>query len=563
MLDFRKVLIALSVAGLGLVSTASAQAPAYSCVVPANNLVYVASEGTTEILGSLQITCTAATGTATPTGIVSFSITTSSPLANQLLAGSTTKYDAQVSDAIAFGAGASPDAATVTEVGPSTLVVTFNSISAAAQALSGGPPANLNTVTIAVNNIRVNASSAPVSSTISAGLTATGVSVTPGASENLGFVAKALGSVVVDASGAVANTSTCTLAKNTAFAVSNITFSEGFPDSLKSAGEAASAGGTAATQGTTIAVTFTNLNAGVSYYVPAIIGPGPLFLTAVTGPGVPATATATTIVSVAGGPPAAAGGSILVTSTAPTVYYEVSGAGGLTASYSGILIPVAAYVPSLSAVTSFQTAPVGASIVLSGATAPAYPGYSGGITYTSTVTPLLAAYGLLTPCETTLLFPYVTNASGFDTGIAITNASSLPAAANIGSITASSGTCSLTFYGTGAATSPTPVVVSYGTVTTGTIGTPLAMGGSSTAAAGLTGYAVAVCNFVGAHGYAFISDQLGTGTGVAANYLAVILNSGADPYAPNGVTSTSTIGTGVPATGGGVVIVSPGITPSN
>jgi len=544
MLDFRKVLIALSVAGLGLVSTASAQAPAYSCVIPANNLVYVASEGTTEILGSMQITCTASTSTATPTGIVSFTITTSSPLANQLNAGSTTKYDVQVSDAPAFGAGASPDAAAVTEVGPSTLVVTFTSISAAAQATVVAPASN--TVTIAINNIRVNASMAPVSSTISAGLTGSGVSVTPGASENLGFVAKSIGSVVVDGPVAapapaaylvppIANTSTCTLVKNTAFPVSDILISEGFPDSLKSAGEVASAGGTAATQGTIIAVTLTNLNVGVSYYVPATITPsagGGLALVAVTGPGVPATALATPIVAAVGGPPAAAGGSILVTSTSPTVYYEVSVAGGLTASYANILIPVSAYVPSVSALTSFASAPVGASVVLSGATAPAYPGYSGGITYTSTVTPLLASYGLLTPCETTLLFPYVTNASGFDTGIAITNASTLPATANIASISASSGTCALTFYGTGAATSPTPVVVSYGTVTTGTIGTPIAMGGSSTAAAGLTGYAVAVCNFVGAHGYAFISDQLGTGTGVAANYLAVVLNSGSDFYAP-------------------------------
>ena len=49
------------------------------------------------------------------------------------------------------------------------------------------------------------------------------------------------------------------------------------------------------------------------------------------------------------------------------------------------------------------------------------------------------------PCQTILLFPYVTNTSGFDTGIAISNTSTDP----IGT-PAQSGTCTLSPFGNGA-----------------------------------------------------------------------------------------------------------------
>jgi len=46
-------------------------------------------------------------------------------------------------------------------------------------------------------------------------------------------------------------------------------------------------------------------------------------------------------------------------------------------------------------------------------------------------------------------------------------------------------------------------------------------------APGFEGYVIATCNFQGAHGYAFVSDGLGTGTGIASNYLAVVLTDAA------------------------------------
>jgi hypothetical protein len=113
-------------------------------------------------------------------------------------------------------------------------------------------------------------------------------------------------------------------------------------------------------------------------------------------------------------------------------------------------------------------------------------------------------------CQTLLLFPFVTNQSGFDTGIAIANTSQDP----IGTAT-QAGTCTMTWYdGTG----KTPAVTT-GSIAAGTVYTTLA----STSAAGFQGYMFALCNFQMAHGFAFISD-LGA-RNLAMGYLALIVNN--------------------------------------
>jgi hypothetical protein len=124
-------------------------------------------------------------------------------------------------------------------------------------------------------------------------------------------------------------------------------------------------------------------------------------------------------------------------------------------------------------------------------------------------------------CQTLLLFPFVTNVSGFDTGIAIANTSSDPI-----STAAQNGACVLSWYdGTG----KTPNVNS-GNIATGTVYTTLA----STSAPGFSGYMFALCNFQYAHGFAFISD-IGA-RNLAMGYLALVINSTdvARPNAPPG-----------------------------
>jgi len=113
-------------------------------------------------------------------------------------------------------------------------------------------------------------------------------------------------------------------------------------------------------------------------------------------------------------------------------------------------------------------------------------------------------------CQTTLLFPYVTNLSGFDTGMAIANTTTDPFGTRV-----QSGTCDLNFYGTAA-----PPKVTTPNIPTATVYATLA----STAAAGFQGYVIAVCNFQLAHGFAFISD-IGA-RNLAMGYLALVVQTG-------------------------------------
>jgi len=115
------------------------------------------------------------------------------------------------------------------------------------------------------------------------------------------------------------------------------------------------------------------------------------------------------------------------------------------------------------------------------------------------------------PCLTTLLFPFVTNSSGFDTGIAISSTSTDPFGT-----TPQSGTCTLNWYGTAfTGATPTP------TINSGTSFTLLVSTTLNNVTGGFTGYMIAVCRFQYAHGFAFISD-LGA-RNLAMGYLALVI----------------------------------------
>jgi len=114
-------------------------------------------------------------------------------------------------------------------------------------------------------------------------------------------------------------------------------------------------------------------------------------------------------------------------------------------------------------------------------------------------------------CTTALLFPYVINVNGFDTGIAIANTTT-----DIFGTTAQAGACSFYFYGTAA---PTVNPFVSPTVATGTDYANLA----STMAPGFDGYMIANCNFQYAHGFAFVSDV--GARNLAMGYLALVFNS--------------------------------------
>jgi hypothetical protein len=100
-------------------------------------------------------------------------------------------------------------------------------------------------------------------------------------------------------------------------------------------------------------------------------------------------------------------------------------------------------------------------------------------------------------CSTSLLFPFVTNQLGFDTGLVLANTSQDPF-----STTPASGTCSLNFYGQAA---PSAAVNAPGGSQAG--GTTNAFLLSSVAP-GFQGYMIATCSFNFGHGFAYIAYDL-------------------------------------------------------
>ena len=104
-------------------------------------------------------------------------------------------------------------------------------------------------------------------------------------------------------------------------------------------------------------------------------------------------------------------------------------------------------------------------------------------------------------CTTTLLFPYVTTKSGFDTGLVITNASE------------GAGSCTIDYGGPDAPEDMmTPEDLAAEEQWVGLL---------SNMAAGFQGYITASCEFRGAHGFAFITDGE---LNLAQGYLAVCTN---------------------------------------
>ncbi|MCU1235456.1 MAG: hypothetical protein JWP63_3423 [Candidatus Solibacter sp.] len=137
-------------------------------------------------------------------------------------------------------------------------------------------------------------------------------------------------------------------------------------------------------------------------------------------------------------------------------------------------------------------------------------------------------------CRTILLYPYITNQAGFDTGIEIANTSLDPFTTGGNTTAAQSGSCRMTWYG-GTTTAPTtpPGPSDTGAIAGGTIYVNTAQ----TLVPNFQGYMIAVCNFQYAHGFAFISD-IGA-RNLAMGYLAVVLNDPGTSARSNANTTTS------------------------
>ena len=140
---------------------------------------------------------------------------------------------------------------------------------------------------------------------------------------------------------------------------------------------------------------------------------------------------------------------------------------------------------------------------------------------------------VINQCVTNLLFPFVTNQAGFDTGMVIANTTLDPLSTKL-----QSGTCKLNYYGNtngGAA----PPAQTSATIAAGEhMIWGLSSGGNFGIAAtqGFQGYIIAQCKFQNAHGFAFISDYGNTKT--AQGYLALVLDASGATRPDRGTSET-------------------------
>lgn len=121
-------------------------------------------------------------------------------------------------------------------------------------------------------------------------------------------------------------------------------------------------------------------------------------------------------------------------------------------------------------------------------------------------------------CQTTILFPYVTTVPGFDTGMAIGNTTQDP----FGTVS-QNGTCAVNWYeagtsGTNPVTFTTPVINAGTVYAFGAVQNAVDSTGKGVQ---FTGYAIAICNFSLAHGYAAVTDV--GARSILSGYLPLII----------------------------------------
>jgi len=137
-------------------------------------------------------------------------------------------------------------------------------------------------------------------------------------------------------------------------------------------------------------------------------------------------------------------------------------------------------------------------------------------------------------CTCNVLFPFVANALGYDTGIAFANTSLDPGATyGFGIAQPQAGTVQFWYYGdmTGGAAVPGPQTssaVQPGHVLTYVLSSGSSQYGLDARGAGLTGYMIAQSQFQYCHAYAFISAQGAgpTSPGTSEGYLGLIFSDG-------------------------------------
>jgi len=521
-------------------ASAFAQAPPNCPTTAPGGASIVRSEGLTELIGEVSVACPAGPG-----GTATFTVQLPVAITSKVL---STSGSNQTTEAVAvITADAGTNAGKVYQG-----VVNTGNPNAATFTL----PINAGGTTFTIANIRINANAlgtgsfSPVSATVSSISTV----VQSSNAVTVAYTNKGLGTPTINGNPSASSTagvnsyvicSTTSVSGNSTPAFW-IHVSEGFPQAFKTLGVSnvalgnefitnsengvTPAGSTAGTgvanSGTRIAVTYANLPSNVTLWLPMSVKDDAALATGAGNTGV---LTLVTSASTADAPalplPTASTSSsqpvpALLNGTTVTNYGGVVGAGFVS------------YAPSNGSVVAYYEVSSASASVLESYSIPAYISFSknaiAATNSSASVTVGLAQTGAapnfaattnaalngskFNTCTTSLLFPFVTNQAGFDTGFSIANTSVDPFGTSN-----QSGTCTLSFYQgtTGNPTSFTTAPVTAGQVFTGLI---------SVLAPSFQGYMIAQCGFQYAHGFAFITDGFGgPGRGLSQGYLAGVI----------------------------------------
>jgi len=505
MADFKTKLLTLAGAAVMFAGMANAQYTVSGVTTTAGD---IRIEGTTELLPTQTVVLNN-TGGGSNGGNITLTLTEPAAVTSENTGGSSPVYEIT---ATVTGTGNVPGSTGTITVSGNTVTIPVTLPSTA-------------NVTVAISNIRINASTM-VSGAVSEGVQISGTAAFAGTIPNPAVATVINGLGAYSIKSATANQICATLQTTAQF---NVSIPEGFPGAFKTkAGEASGIGTDTATAGTRLAITLANVPSNISTYFPLQVtatgatgaGNAEGVLTLITSASATGTGASVPVAAVGGSGPFAAYGLV----TGGVAYYELT-TPEVSTTVETYSVPVYFGASGSLAASSAVTAAVSFAPTNPISTNTSYPNFVVGA---STGSPQSASS--FVNCTTTLLFPFVANGNGLDTGIAIANTSiDTLGAKGASSVTAQAGTCSLTFF-------PTTQTITSGAVSAVAAGTPIAYttvsvptggvwssGMVGAGASGVVGYMIASCNFFYAHGFAYLSYELGGPNGATMGYTADVL----------------------------------------
>jgi hypothetical protein len=533
------------------------------------------AEGTTELAGDLQFGCVSSGATTTGT----LTVFTSAPATSKVTVAATGTTEAALficalasptsTAVVAANSCSTPNIGFATGVtaGPYYGTITGNTISFSGITL----PATAFLARIA--NVRMNANAVALTTTLTAVteqilMSANNTSSSFAVAATVGYVFQSLQTTTLrpnptsNTAPTVTNYTTCggnAFSATTAIKASYLVEVKGLfagAFKLKAGGAAtvqdpggsASEGGTytngdlttgVATSGTQLQLVFNNVPSAVTLYLPTSVTNNTLTLTAVGATGT--AVTASTAVGAPGALTAAQFGAAFPNSLFPAATESMTATAGFTPTSGSVTVIYAVTATDKTIANEQADIPVyysfapgaittaqGSMTLLEGYNPQATQANATTIPNFAPQTTAAAATTAVTLCSTNLLFPFVTSALGFDTGIALADTSADPFGT-----TASPGSCNLNFYGTGAPTPSTNVTAPGGAQAAGSVVGFLLSG----VAPNFTGYMIANCSYQFGHGFAYIiNGGVGNASSTAMGYVASVLER------PNGTAGSETLG---------------------